>query len=113
MIGGNTTLYLQTNTTTKNKIGEPVEEWNTVQSIKGFIDMVSADSNSTTFNAKIVEATDVFIADYKPIDTSINPENPDNVRAVVDERIYDVKYIDDPMKLHKQLEIYLKFTGGQ
>lgn len=112
MIGGNITLQLQTRSTTNNAIGEQVEAWNTVQSITGFLDMMSADSNSTTYNAKIVDATDVFVADYKPIDTSINPENPDNARAVVDGRVYDVKYIDDPMKLHKQLEIFLKYTGG-
>lgn len=112
MIGGNTTLQLQTSITTKNEIGEQVEAWNTIQSITGFLDMMSADSNSTTYNAKIVDATDVFIADYKPIDASINPENPGNARAVVDGRIYDVKYIDDPMGLHKHLEIFLKYTGG-
>ena len=34
---------------------------------------------------------------------------------VVDEDglIYDVMLIDDPMKMHKQLEIYLKYAGGQ
>lgn len=113
MIGGNTTLQLQTSTITENEIGEQVEAWNTVQSITGWIDMMSADSSSTTFNAKLVEATDVFVSDYKPIDESINPENPDNVRAVVNGRVYDVKYIDDPMKLHQQLEIYLKYTGAK
>ena len=112
MIGGNITLQLQTRSTTKNEIGEQVEAWATVQSIKGFLDMMSADSNSTNYNTKLVEATDVFVADYVPIDASINPENPSNVRAVIDGRIYDVKYIDDPMKLHKHLEIFLKYTGG-
>lgn len=112
MIGGNTTLQLQTKSITKNEIGEQVEAWNTVQSIKGFLDMMSADSNSTAYNAKVVDATDVFIADYKPIDVSINPENPDNARAVVDGRIYDVRYIDDPMRLHQHLEVFLKYSGG-
>lgn len=112
MIGGNITLQLQMKTTTKNEIGEQVEAWTTIQSITGYLDMMSADSNSTTYNTKLVDATDVFIADYKPIDASINPENPDNARAVVDGRIYDLKYIDDPMKLHKHLEIFLKYTGG-
>lgn len=111
MIGGNTTLQLQVCSSVSNEIGEQVETWNTVQSIDGFIDMVSSESNKTTYNAKVVEATDVFISDYVPIAESINAENPDNVRGVVDGRIYDVQYIDDPMKLHEQLEIYLKYTG--
>lgn len=113
MIGGNKTIQLQIGTSEKNTIGESVFSWETVQEITGFIDMMSADSNSSTYLAKIAEATDVFIADYKPIDSRINPDDPNNVRAVVDGKRYDVKYIDDPMQLHKHLEIYLKFTGGQ
>ena len=112
MIGGNTILNLQTRSATTNVIGEHDETWNTVQSITGFIDMMSANSNSTTYNTKIVDATDVFITDYVEIATYINHENPDNARAIVDGRIYDVMYIDDPMMLHKHLEIFLKYTGG-
>ena len=112
MIGGNITASIQVRTITENAIGEQVEEWQTVQSIKGWLDMMSADSNSTAFYSKIVDASDVFIADYQPINPSIEPENPSNARAVIDGRTYDIKYIDDPMHLHQQLEIFLKFTGG-
>ena len=43
-------------------------------------------------------------------DASIKAENS----RLIDEDglIYDVLLIDDPMKFHKQLEIYLKYTGG-
>lgn len=111
MIGGNTTIQIQTKTPTRNEIGGTTNTWTTVQSLVGWLDLSGGDSKIKTFNAKIQESTHVFIADYVPIDGSIKAENS----RVVDEDglIYNVMLIDDPMKLHKQIEIYLKFTGGQ
>ena len=110
MIGGNTTAEIQISTTTKNAIGEAVQEWKTVQSITGWLDLSSGDSKYTTYNAKVQESTHIFIADYVALDASIKAENS---RVVVNGGRYDVMLIDDPMGLHKQLEIYLKYTGGQ
>lgn len=111
MIGGNTTIQLQTRTTTQNRIGEDVEAWDSVHEILGFLDLSGGDSKYSTYDAKIQESTHIFISDYVALDSSIKAENS----RVVDEKglIYDVMLIDDPMNLHKQLEIYLKFTGGQ
>ena len=111
MIGGNQTIQLQISTVTKNAIGEPVVYWTTIQSIKGWIDLSSGDSKHTTYNAKIQESTHVFVADYVSLDSRIKSE----ICRLVDENglVYDVMLIDDPMNLHKQLEIYLKYTGGQ
>jgi len=109
MIGGNTTIQLQTSTTTKNAIGEAVKAWTTSQSIKGWLDFSSGDSKYTSYNAKIQESTHVFVADYVAITASA-----ENARVVdEDGLVYDVMLIDDPMRMHKQIEIYLKFTGGQ
>ncbi len=110
MIGGNTIAQLQISTTSKNEIGESVKEWNTVHNIEGFLDLSSGDSTYTTFNAKIQESTHVFVSDWKQLDSTVKAENS---RMIVNGDVYDVKLIDDPMGLHKQLEIYLKFTGGQ
>lgn len=110
MIDGNKTADIQISTTTKNAIGEAVHEWKTVQSIPGFLDLQAGDSKYTTYNAKMQESTHVFVADYVPLDASIKAENS---RIVIEGNRYDVMLIDDPMELHKQLEIYLKFTGGQ
>ncbi len=110
MIGGNTEGAFQISTATRNGIGEAVQDWETIQSIKGFLDLSSGDSKYTTFNAKIQESTHIFIADYVALDASIKAENS---RMVVNGERYDVMLIDDPMGLHKQLEIYLKYTGGQ
>lgn len=110
MIGGNITAQIQISNTTKNEIGEAVKEWTTVDSITGFLDLSSGDSKYTTYNAKIQESTHLFIADWKQLDASVKAENS---RLLVNGEKYDVMLIDDPMGLHKHLEIYLQFRGGQ
>lgn len=111
MIGGNTIAELQISSTARNEIGETVKSWTTIHQISsGFLDLSGGDSKYSTFNAKIQESTHVFLCDYVPLDARIKAENS---RLVVNGKIYDVLLIDDPMELHKQLEIYLKYTGGQ
>lgn len=111
MIGGNVAAEIMTRSTTKNEIGGTTKTWTTVQSIKeGWLDMISGDSKHSTFNAKIQESTHIFVCDYVPLDEQIKAENS---RLVVGRDVFDISYIDDPMEMHKQLEIYLKYTGGQ
>lgn len=101
-------MQLQLKSVVRNEIGENVESWQTVQTIKGWLDMQSGDSNYATYNAKMQESTHVFVADYVEINAAVKATNS---RAVINGKTYDVKMIDDPMELHKQLEIYLKYTG--
>lgn len=108
MIGGNTIAQLQTSTTCKNEIGEGVKSWETANNLYGFLDLSSGDSKYTTYNAKIQESTHVFICDWKQLFAKA-----ENSRLIVNGEIYDVILIDDPMGLHKQLEIYLQYRGGQ
>lgn len=111
MIGGNTEAIIQIKYgTEKNEIGQTVTRWKDVQTITGYLDLSGGDSKYTTFNAKLQETTHIFVADYVRLDPSIKAENS---RVIVDGARYDVMLIDDPMGLHKQLEIYLKYTGGQ
>ena len=110
MIGGNTVAEIKVRSTTKNEIGATSKTWTTVQSITGWLDLSSGDSKYSSFNAKIQESTHVFVTDYVALDASIKAENS---RIVVNGSVYDVMLIDDPMELHQQLEIYLKYTGGQ
>ena len=110
MIGGNTTAIIQIGSATENEIGELVHAWEDVQTLTGWLDLSSGDSKYTTFSAKIQESTHIFIADYIALDASISAENS---RLIVNGARYDVMLIDDPMGMHKQLEIYLKYTGGQ
>jgi len=110
VIGGNVIATIEVNTVTQNLIGESVKVWVEIQSIKGWLDLQGGDSKYITYNAKMQESTHLFIADYVALDESINAENS---RLVIDGKKYDVMLIDDPMGLHRHLEIYLKYTGGQ
>ena len=108
-IGGNTKGLLQAkNGGSYNAIGERVLEWVTSNELTGYLDMQSQTSNKSNYQTKMEESTHMFICDYVAIDKKI-----DNKRMVIENEIYDVLYIDDPMNLHQHLEIYLKYTGGQ
>ena len=109
-IGGNITGIIQTYTVTKNEIGEQEKEWVDKQSLKGWLDLQSGDSKYSTFNAKLQESTHIFIADYAPLVEGIQAENS---RMTINGKRYDILLIDNPMEMNQQLEIYLKFTGGQ
>lgn len=108
----NTTIELQTKKTSVNAIGEQVESFETVETLEGWLDSTGGDSKYSTYNAKIQESTNVFICDYKELGLNIKSENS-RVFEPKKGLYYDVMLIDDPCELHKQLEIYLKFTGGQ
>ena len=110
MIGGNITGVIQTKTVKKNKIGEGVPTWFDVQSVTGWLDMVSGSTAYTTYSAKIEESTHVFVMDYKKLDQRISDENS---RMIIKGKVYDITFIDNPMELDQQLEIYLAYTGGQ
>lgn len=110
MIEGNKKAELQIKSTTKNGIGENIKSWETIHTIKGWLDLSSGDSKYITYNAKIQESTHMFLCDYFKLDEKVKAENS---RMVIDDKRYDVMLIDDPMELHQHYEIYLKFTGGQ
>jgi len=111
-IGGNLAATIQVPTITKNAIGEHVETWENVQTIKGWLDLSGGNSGYTSYDAKIQESTHIFIADFVPLDSRIRAENS---RVIINGKRYDVMLIDNPMEMGSgsQLEIYLKFTGGQ
>lgn len=111
-IGGNITAVIQTATTAKNAIGEQVKSWANAQSLKGWLDLSGGDSKYTNYSAKLQESTHIFVADYVPLASGIQAENS---RMVIGGKLYDILLIDNPMEMGSgsQLEIYLKFTGGQ
>lgn len=111
-IGGNITAVIQTATVTKNAIGEQVKSWADAQTLKGWLDLSAGDSRYTTYNAKIQESTHIFIADYVSLADGIQAENS---RMTINGKVYDILLIDNPMEMGSgsQLEIYLKYTGGQ
>lgn len=111
-IGGNIKAVIQTYTGTKNEIGEQVKSWTDRQTLKGWLDLQSGEARYSTYNAKIQESTHIFIADYVPLAAGIQAENS---RMTINGKRYDILLIDNPMEMGSgsQLEIYLKFTGGQ
>lgn len=107
MIGGNIEAILQQKDGfAKNAIGERIHTWKDIQTLKGWLDLSNGDSKYTN-NAKLQESTHIFLCDYIAIDRS-----PENKRLLVNGFIYDVLLIDDPMELHQQLEINLKYVGA-
>ena len=108
MIGGNITAVLQTKTTSKNAFGEKVESWSDVQLLKGFLDFTGGDgSYKSNFKGSVEETTHIFICDYNE---AVAKTQPTTSRLLIDEQIYDVLMIDDPMSLHQHLEIMLKYN---
>lgn len=109
-IGGNITATIQISSGFEtNAIGEQVKTWENAQFLRGWLDMASGNAGYG-FNAKIQESTHHFIADYIPLDSRITAENS---RMIINGKRYDVLMIDNPMELNAQLEIHLKFIGGQ
>lgn len=111
-IGGNTTAQIQIATASRNEIGETVNTWEAAQSLRGWLDLSSGDSRYSSFNAKIQESTHIFICDYVPLFSGIEAENS---RMIINGKRYDILLIDNPMEMGSgsQLEIYLRYTGGQ
>lgn len=107
MIGGNIDLILKQKViTTKNKIGESESSWIDYKTIHGFLDFMSESTGRTSFNSKIVESTHVFVCDYVAIDKKVT-----ELKAYCNNQEFDITYIDDPMNLHKHLEIFLEYIG--
>lgn len=106
MIGGNIEAVLQQKTASgTNAIGEKIQDWADIQTLKGFLDF-SAGEAKYQYNAKLQETTHVFLCDYVALDRAV-----DDKRLVVNGDEYDVLLIDDPMELHQHLEILLKYVG--
>lgn len=110
MIGGNIDALIQFSATNKNAIGESVKSWMSAQTVHGFLDLMSGDAKYSNFNAKIQESTHVFICDYVELDPRITSENS---RMLIQDKIYDIVLIDNPMELNQHIEFYLTYTGGQ
>lgn len=110
MIGSNMLAQIQIRTVTSNSIGEQVENWKGVKELTGWLDLIAGDAKRENFSQKIEESTHVFLTDYVQIPDTVAAENS---RLIVGGRAYDITLIDNPMEMNRQLEIYLKYTGGQ
>lgn len=111
-IGGNTTAVIERSIGSKNAIGESAQTWESVGELPGWLDLMGSGNGPayTTYSAAIAESTHVFLADY---DATIAAAKHQTCRAIIEGQRYAVQLIDDPMNKHRQLELYLKHTGGQ
>lgn len=109
-IGGNINATLERLTTAQNAIGEPIKTWETAQTLRGFLDLLSESKNNASLNAFVGQSTHIFICDYVDLPSGLNA---DNARLTCDGKHYQVEYIDNPMNLDYQIEIYLKLSGWQ
>lgn len=107
MIDGNTIAQIQRKKVTTGIIGEQITEWENVDTISGYLDLATGDSKYTAQNVKTQESTHIFIAEYKILGVTA-----ENGRLVIDNKCYDIMYIDDVMGLHQHYEIYLKCVDG-
>lgn len=108
-IGGNITATIQTQSTTKNAIGESVKTWEDKFSLIGWLGMQSGEKRRATFNAKIEESSHVFLCDYH---SGIYALADQDTRMIIKGVVYDVTFIDNPDEMNEQLEIYLRRVGA-
>lgn len=136
MIGGNITALLQVKDEgKKNAIGEREHVWEDVLDLRGWLDYQGGQNTYNTYDAKVQETTHIFICGFHSFKQlskrwCYNPFNfingvikvdaqdekvdltSENGRMVINGVVYDILMIDDPMGMHKHLEIYLKYIGG-
>lgn len=108
-IGGNIKGIIQTNTTTKNAIGESVKTWEDVFSQIGWLGLQSGDSDYSNHKTKLEESTHVFLCDFHE---GIYALADRDTRIVIKGFVYDVLLIDNPDEMDEQLEIYLRRVGA-
>lgn len=106
-IGGNLELTIQVKVVTDNDIGEPVNNWTDSITIKGWLDL-SSGTSTYSHKTKTEESSHVFITDYN---STVRGLDPAKCRCIINNRIYQITFIDDPMELHDHLEIFLKLVG--
>ena len=106
MIKGNIKAIIQEKRTIQNIIGENETSWIPLETnLNGFLDYLSGEGDYSTYNSKLSDSTHVFVCDYVDFKFDIRKHS-----LVIDDLIYDITFIDDPMKLHKHLEIFLKYN---
>lgn len=109
MVGGNLTATVQIKTLTENDIGEKVAEWtNHIESVRGWLDLVSGGSTNQSHKTKSEDSTHYYLCDF---DSRLRDLDIAKCRFICRDQIYEIKHIDDPMELHDHLEISLKLVG--
>lgn len=108
---GNDTAMIQTKTVVKNDIGEGVETWTDSFELFGYLDFQSGQNDLSQYDAKVQETTHIFLCDYREIMDHIGELNSEDCRLICKNQIYQILMVDDPMELHRHIEVFLKYVG--
>ena len=107
MIGGNLEATIQVKHTFDNDLGEHINTWDNLITIKGWLDLSSGNSTHS-HKTKTEENSYMLLTDY---DNTVRDLSTSQCRCLINNRVYEVQSIDDPMELHDHLEISLKLLG--
>jgi SPP1 family predicted phage head-tail adaptor len=107
MIGGNLDATFQVKLVTENDLGEHINTWADFITVSGWLDLTSGNS-TYSHKTKTEESTHVLLTDYNK---TVRGLFINKCRCVIEDRIYQVTFIDDPMEIHDHLEIFLKLVG--
>jgi len=108
-IYGNLTAQLQIFETVMNEIGEPHKKWQTMHELSGFLDFINGAAECENLSANLQNSTHVFICDFVPLNSAVTSENS---RMIINDKVYEVVLIDNPMEKNHHYEIFLRFAGG-
>lgn len=104
-VGGNARAVVQVKETTKNYLGETITTFKDLKTIKGYLDYITGENGTGSFNAKIEDSTHIFMCDYEDL------PNENEIRLSINGKPYEVKLIDVPMGIKYHMEIYLRYVG--
>ena len=118
-IGGNIDLVLKRKDGfTTNEIGERIPNYVDYITLHGFLDMANNNTGHSTFNAKVQDSSHYFVCDYVEFPVFVDEKGlsrvatPNDLKGFCNGKEYDVLWIDNPMELNYQYEIYLEYKGA-
>lgn len=99
----NFTVQIRTNE--PDGIGGFENVWNDISSMSGYLDFSAGTDQNVVQNADTEGSTHILIV---PRMAGVNLSN--KMRLVgIDERIYYILYVDNPMGMNHHLEVYLRY----
>ncbi len=96
--------FIQRAVDVSDDAGYKVSSWQTVYIIKGCLDMVSGNS-SYMAHSEQTQYTHIFIC--RPFSLLVTPKD----RVVIGNSVFDIVFIDDPVRMKHHTEIQLKYNS--
>jgi len=101
-----TKMEVQKKTTQLKTGGRRSETWAKHMDVDGYLDFISGGKDKIA-SRYADRATHVFIA-FQTV--ALDPKT--EYRAVINNSIYNILYVDDPLNMGHHTEMYLENTGG-